>query len=122
MSSHIRYFMRCGAGTFAGARVKKYLTVNTGVPVKTVAEVAAAAKNLGVRLWILREPRKLHRGQSRYKRVCAYYGVGKFIKKRKPVFIHEIPPAEGQLLQHVEYGFADQVGGQGQGIAGPVPF
>src|ERR1700690_1912090 len=88
MSFRIRYLLCVrGAYYYAGPAVKQILSSDErlrGVSLKTHADMAAAAKVTGAKLWILREPRRVGTRASRYKRICAERGIGRPKSKKKP--------------------------------------
>jgi hypothetical protein len=81
MASRLRYLLRYGGEYLVGTRAKAVLSVFG--PCKTLAEIKAAAAKVNGKVWVFREPRKVSRSRSRYKKICNYYGLGSPKKKIK---------------------------------------
>lgn len=81
MSSHLRYVLAAHGGHYAGHNVFRILRQD-GEDSKGCAATIAAAKKLGYKLWVFREPRATKYARSRYKKICRAMGMN---HKRKPV-------------------------------------
>lgn len=91
MSSHIRYIARCGGGYYCGSSVAEIFRQLTGMKPKTQQEYVDAAKVAGAQLWIFKEPRQTPVYRSRYKKFCQYTGIGRYMGKKKPPKVAQIP-------------------------------
>src|SRR5258708_14809518 len=97
MSSRIRFIVQIGSYPFSGAKAKKKLAEQSGLPVRTINEVITAAKCAGVRLWVFKEPRKLKTSKSRYKKFCCLLGI----RRSSKVKWAEILPDPGVLQGYI---------------------
>jgi hypothetical protein len=86
MSSRVRYIVKLNDGWYGGVNALNYLQAysHIGPKVRTMAQAVAAANEIGAKIWVFREPRKVAFNRSRYKRLCQHFGIGKR-KYKKPV-------------------------------------
>jgi hypothetical protein len=77
MSAHVRFVLQIGGAYLNGAVAKKTLAEQSGLPIKTIADMAKAATFAKAKVWIFREPRGISPKKSRYKKFCALLGLRK---------------------------------------------
>lgn len=84
MSSRVRYVMELDGGYYAGHMVLRVLRKKAeslplpsiyGVDLNGRTNIIKAAKSVGAKIWVIREPRKLKRNRSRYKQICHQYAL-----------------------------------------------
>lgn len=95
MSSRIRYVLAFNGGHSTGSVA--ITTLAAYGPVETLDDLKRTARVANARIYLFREPRRIKKARSRYKRLCNALGIR---AKQKPCRIEERPQPMGRPLDY----------------------